>query len=148
MSAEQPAPRPMNLPKILELLEDHQLAVAQAAVSVHCFGRHAPQSRAREERVATTKSFLLFELAWQNSGTPEPWQPVSLPTFKLNSVSMQIPNNPVFTYDDICNIAGRNPDCNPTVTWATGDKQGSLVHGEMLVVTPGVVINCLGTGNA
>lgn len=129
----------MNLPKILELLEDHQLAVAQAAVSVHCFGRHAPQSRAREERVATTKSFLLFELAWQ---------PVPLPTFVLNSVSMQIPNNPVFTYDDICLLAGKKPDQNPTVTWATGDKQGSLVHGEMLVVTPGVVINCLVTGNA
>ena len=51
-------------------------------------------------------------------------------------------------YDDICLMAGYNPEKNPTVTWRNGQSGGTIRPGGGIAPANGMIFNVANTGNA
>ena len=52
------------------------------------------------------------------------------------------------SYITICSLAGRDHKQRPTITYASPTSQGEVSPGDILVVTDGMIINCLTTGKS
>ena len=52
------------------------------------------------------------------------------------------------SYITICNLAGRDHKQRPIIIYTSPTSQGEVSPGDILVVTDGMHINCMVTGNA
>lgn len=67
----------------------------------------------------------------------------------VNGVEKTLPREgQPLTYAGVCVLAGKDPDLNPTVTWATPESAGTLVRGQLVNVSSGMVFNVALTGDA
>lgn len=83
---------------------------------------------------------------------PEPSSPRSAPrSVLLNGRHVYLSTDEtVATYERICELAGLDPATGPTVTWRDrpSNQAGTLVAGELLGFTPGLVIDAVHTTRA
>jgi hypothetical protein len=55
---------------------------------------------------------------------------------------------PAVTYETLVNMSGKNPEKVFTVTFSTNDRAGSLIKGEKVDVTEGMIFNVMDTSYA
>ena len=70
--------------------------------------------------------------------------------YTINTVPYAILSAPlILSYEDICRFAGINPDRNPSCM-VSGKNVGKIItkKGNSIIVTDGMHINCMVTGNA
>jgi hypothetical protein len=72
-----------------------------------------------------------------------------------NGFEISVNGNKVVTkkasldYKDVCELAGNDPTILHTVTWKCPDgRAGCLIEPDIITTCPGLIVNCMFTGNA
>lgn len=127
-----------------EAINEYVEAAVQEALCNHAFGKQAPLSLDRAVAAQMAKHALGLEL-------DKLQEPELRPTdhYYLNGVKRPMPSASVMlSYETISAYCGYMAEQQPTITWSTAAYQSSLVPGDVVVVSNGMVINCMITSKA
>lgn len=70
-------------------------------------------------------------------------------TVSINQMPITIPKNQLLSYENIAQQCGYLPNRNPSIVWCYArGTSGILSKGQSIAPRPGLIINCMITGNA